>query len=599
LEIGRGNRSVQFDLRYRRQPPLVPRRLRFEIEERIGGHGEIITPLNPKSLLALVPQLRAAKVQAVAISFLNAYRNPIHEVQARDLLREAMPEVYITIGTDLSREWAEYERTSTAAANAFVGADMAEYIGNFENKLKKQDFPGRVYMMGSNGGVMSTEQAMALPIAMVESGPVGGCIGAGEYAAALGIDRMIAFDMGGTTAKCALVENGRFEVESTYYVGGYDYGFPLRTPVLDIVEVGAGGGSIAWIDENGRLKVGPRSAGSTPGPIAFQRGGKEPTVTDANVVLGRIGSDSFMNGKLRLDVASASAAIETTLAQRLGFSGPDGVDHVAQGILDIATVTMTGAIKQISTQRGRDVREYDLFVFGGGGPLFGSELARSLRIRSVIVPPNPGAFSSFGMLMAEARRDAARTFHKMLSAASTADLAGELRAMENDLRQEMAAEFNTERLTFGRFAEMRYRGQAHTVRVVLPEGHSVASIQEAFEATYANRYGHTNEGFPIEYLILHVVARVPTQRPTLADLGPRNGAALARPLSKRPVYYSSVRKRIDTPVYRRRDLPKGFSLTGPAIVEEYSSTTIVGIGDRLEVGALGELRIRWNAPEEH
>lgn len=594
LEIARGNRSVPFDLTYTRSPPLVPRKMRFEVLERVDGQGRVVTSLDVDELRELAARLRMLGVEAVAISFLNAYRNPVHEEAAAQVLREALPGVFITTGSSLSREWMEYERSSTVAANAFVGPQIDGYIDNFERRLAAMSFKGRLYMMGSNGGVMSGRQAAALPIAMVESGPVGGCIGAAEYALSLGLDRAIAFDMGGTTAKCALIEGGRFEVESTYYVGGYERGFPLRTPVLDIVEVGAGGGSIAWIDENGRLRLGPRSAGSTPGPIAFRRGGTEPTVTDANVVLGRIGSGSFLNGQLQLDVDGAAAAIESQLAGPLGYSDANRVDHVAQGILDLATVTMTGAIKEISTERGRDIRQYDLIAFGGGGPLFGAELARALMIRQVIVPPNPGAFSSFGMLMSQARRDNSRTFLKLLSAQSLIEAERDFAEMEEQLGREMEAEFAAGAPVFERDAEMRYPAQSHSVRVRIEPGATAQAVKEAFEQVYRRRYGHINAALEPEMIILRVAGMVDTPRPSLQANTSHVGGAEPKPHARRDVYHALAGKRLDTPVYRREDLPPGFAATGPLIVEEYSSTTIIGIGDHLEVGRLGELRIRFD-----
>lgn len=589
VEIARGNRSVPFDLRYRRTPPLIPRSLRFEINERIDSDGRIIEPLDLSGLEGLVELFRANDIESVAVSFLNAYRNPVHEEEASAFLRARLPDVFVTAGSELSREWSEYERTSTVTANAFVGAHMTAYISKFEDRLKSLSFPGRLYMMGSNGGVMSAAQASALPVAMVESGPVGGCIAAAEYARTLKLDRAIAFDMGGTTAKCALIENGEFESQSTYFIGGYERGIPIRTPVLDIVEVGAGGGSIAWIDENQRLRVGPQSAGSTPGPIAFARGGSEPTVTDANVTLGRIGSNAFMNGRLRLDVDAAVTAIDA-LAEPLGLSGPDKTDHVAQGVLDLASIAMTGAIKEISVERGRDVRAFTLIVFGGGGPMFGAELARSLRIPEVIVPPNPGAFSSFGMLMADARRDLGRTFLQTLSESSVDDAKENLKSIAAQLTAEMVEEFDVSHISFEYEADMRYPSQSHTVRVRLPGDLTANSIRAAFEATYQQRYGHINASLAPQFIVLRVTGRVPTARPSLENVAV-TGSSVVSPRGQRSVYCRRARRRLDTPLFRRTDLPVGFSLTGPAIIEEYSSTTIVALGDRLEVGALGELRI--------
>lgn len=596
LEIARGNRPETFNLRYRRSEPLIPRSLRFEIHERMDGQGRVLTPLDVGELEALVPVLRAAQVESLAISFLNSYANPAHEEQAREVLRHLMPDLYVTIGTQLSREWMEFERTSTAAANAFVGARMSSYVEGFGAALREQAFEGRFYMMGSNGGVMTPEAAIAQPVTLVESGPIGGCIGAAAYAQSLGFDKMIAFDMGGTTAKCALVEDGRFDVVNTYWVGGYERGFPIRTPVLDIVEVGAGGGSIAWIDENGRMRLGPRSAGSDPGPIAFRRGGTEPTVTDANVVLGRIGSDSFMNGRLSLDRDGAFTAIDRQLALPLGYDGTDQTDRVAQGILDLATVTMAGAIKEVTIERGRDIRDYALFVFGGGGPLFGAELARSLGIRSVVVPPHPGAFSSLGMLMAQARRDTARTFLRNLSHEAVKEALDTLGQMAGELKEETADEFDVSGISHVIEADMNYQGQSHTVRIQLPPRPTVETIREVFEAVYRARYGHLNEETGIAFVVLRVGSIVPTQRPTLESVGhmPEPGAAPA--CTRRSVYFASAGKRLEAPVFRRADLPVGFRVEGPAIVEEYSSTTVIAPHDVLTVGPLGELRIACAPP---
>ena len=316
LEIGRGNRPVPFQLNYRRDPPLVPRNLRFELDERIDSRGSIVTPLSDEEVGRLAATLRAAGVEAVAISFLNAYANPVHEEQAAQLLKDLLPELYVTTGTSLTREWYEFERSSTAAANAYVGGRMQAYIERFDDRLRQKGFAGRFYMMGSNGGVLSVARTVKQPVALVESGPIGGCIGAASYARALGFDKVIAFDMGGTTAKCALVQAGQFDVQPIYYVNGYDHGFPLKTAVLDIVEVGAGGGSIASVDAQQRLTVGPRSAGSEPGPVAFGRGGTEPTVTDANLVLGRIGDSAFVGGRLKLQSERGCGVPSSTRSPR-------------------------------------------------------------------------------------------------------------------------------------------------------------------------------------------------------------------------------------------------------------------------------------------
>ncbi len=591
LEIARGNRAETFNLHYRRHAPLIPRDLRFEVVERMGGNGEVITELDEESVCDLVPVLCAAGVESIAVSLLNAYTNDSHEQRIKTLLQDLMPDIYVTTGTELSREWMEYERTSTAAANAFVGPSMSSYITNFERALSERDFDGKLYMMASNGGVMLPHATIEQPICLVESGPIGGCIGVAAYAEKLGLDKVIAFDMGGTTAKCTLVENGRFDVNNTYWIDGYERGFPVRTPVLDILEVGAGGGSIAWIDENGRLRVGPHSAGSNPGPIAFGLGGEEPTVTDANIVLGRIGADSFMDGQLQLDRQAAVEAIESKLAAPLGYEGADAAQRVAKGVLELAAVTMSGAIKEITIERGRDIREYKLFVFGGGGPLFGAELARRLGVAEVIVPPEPGAFSSLGMLMSEARRDLATTFIRKLSA----DVIPELRVRLDEMRREligvMTEEYGEAPETFVTEADMSYEGQSHSVRVPMPENLTEENLRRVFEEVYLARYGHLNQETPTTFVILRMGALVEMPHPGLDMVHDTATQGGVTPYTKRQVYFATGKGEVETEIYHRAELPVGAVIEGPAIIEEFTSTTLIDTGDRVTVGELGELHI--------
>jgi N-methylhydantoinase A len=317
LEIGRGNRTHPFDLRFRRDPPLISRDLRLEVKERVAASGEVREEIDLIELDTVAEQLRELKIEALAISFLNSYVNPDHELRAAEHLRRSLRGIYITCGSALSREWFEYERTATAAANAYVGPQLTSYLDKVQTDLRSAGFKGSLLLMGSHGGVLSVERVHREPIALVESGPVGGCIGTAAIAKSLELRNVIAFDMGGTTAKCALIENGEFTVDSMYYVGGFDTGFPVRGHVIDIVEVGAGGGSVAWIDDQRRMHVGPRSAGSTPGPVCYGKGGREPTVTDANLILRRLNRDSFLGGEMTLFDEPAHHAIETGLASRL------------------------------------------------------------------------------------------------------------------------------------------------------------------------------------------------------------------------------------------------------------------------------------------
>ncbi len=596
LEIARGNRPMPFELGFRRDPALVPRALRFEVAERIRHDGSVLEPLDEAGLADLVPALREAEVQAVAVSFLNAYANPAHEERAVALLRAALPGVYVTAATALTREWFEYERSSTAAANAYVGPAIASYAKGFADRLEGEGFEGSLAMMGSNGGVMPFAAAVERPVSLVESGPIGGVIAAAEYARALDLPRVVAFDMGGTTAKCALVADGGFTVQSTYWVGGYARGFPIRSPVLDIVEVGAGGGSIAWVDPQGRLRVGPRSAGSEPGPVAFGRGGTEPTVTDANLVLGRIGGGSFLGGRLTLDTPAAADAIRDRIARPLGYGeGVEATARVARGILDLATTLMAGAVKEITVARGHDVRDFALMVFGGGGPIFGTDLARGLGIPLVIVPPEPGNFSATGMLLAGARLDVARSLVADLSPAGMASLAETLAALEAEAQAAARREFGEIPARLSHQAEMRYRGQRHAVLVDFAGAPDAAALRDAFERVYRARFGRSlGDDFAPEIVGLRVIAEGETRRPDLAAISPAAAAdGDPRPVAHRPLHGRDGWT--EAPVWRRDSLPVGFAIAGPAVIEEYGATTLLSAGDAATIGTLGEITIRVGA----
>jgi N-methylhydantoinase A len=444
-------------------------------------------------------------------------------------------------------------------------------------------------MMGSNGGLLSVERSCAQPVALVESGPIGGCIGAGAYAEALGFPNVIAFDMGGTTAKCALVENGRFSVDSVYYAGGYVKGFPIKSSVIDIVEVGSGGGSIAWLDPQNRMHVGPQSAGSTPGPACYGNGGTEPTVTDANLVLGRLNPDRFLGGELKLQVAAATAAIER-IARPLGYAGPDGVVRMADGILALATAIMAGAIKQISIEHGLDPREFVLFCYGGGGPLHASALARELSIPTVVIPPEPGNFSAVGMLLADARLDLSKTFVGVLDQGTVAALKAVFAEMEHEARAALVRDFDARDVLFERHAEMRYAGQRHNIKVPISGLDDPDGIRQAFDRDYKRRYGHADSKAAAELQALHLSAFTRLRRPELARLPRPHGGE--RGAERRPVYFGAAGGTLEAQIYDRTALAPGFKASGPALIEEYGSTTLVWPGDNFEIGALGEIRIQ-------
>ena len=587
LEIARGNRPDPLDLYYQRDEPLIPRDMRFEVNERMDSTGKIIRALNADELGKLAERIRKEKVEAVAVFFLNSYANPFHEEEAAAMLKRLLPGVFVTCSTELSREWYEYERTSTVAANAYVGPQVNSYIRALENDLKSKNFDGTIYMMGSNGGVLSVERTCRQPIALVESGPIGGCIGAGVYAQALGFDNVISFDMGGTTAKCTLVEEGRFSVDSVYYASGYVQGFPIKSPVINIVEVGSGGGSIGWVDAQNRLHVGPRSAGSNPGPACYGRGGTEPTVTDANLVLGRLNAENFLGGELKLDSGHARQAL-ATLAAPLGYAGAQGEVELAAGILAIATVVMAGAVRKISVEHGRDPRDFVLFSYGGGGPLHACALAHELSIPVVVIPPEPGNFSAIGMLLADARLDDSNTFTGRMEEGIVEKMESVFTAMEQQAAASLKAEFSCDEVNFQRFAEMRYIGQRHNIRVPVSGLASVMAMREAFEKDYKRRYGHADARAPAELQALHLSAFARLRRPDANRL-PRPMAD--KPARSRKVCFDPATGSVDARVYDRYSLARGFKGEGPAVIEEYGSTTLVWPGDHFEIGPMHEIRV--------
>ena len=598
IEFGRGNRTQPFNLFYRRDPPLAPRELRFEIDERIDGQGKVLRAPQRAEVERLAVELARLPIAAIAVSFLNSYLEPAHEERVTRWLRELLPDLYVTNGVDLSREWYEFERTCTAAANAYVGPTVGRYVAALDKALGKGGFAGQLLMMGSNGGILSAQHAGAAPILLVESGPVGGCIGAGAYGNELGFNNLIAFDMGGTTAKCAVVRNGEFAVESLYYAGGYGRGIPIRAPVIDMVEVGAGGGSIAWVDGQNRLNVGPRSAGSSPGPVAYGRGGKEFTVTDANLLLGRLSADRFQGGEMRLDLEGARRALADGLGASLGYRGEQRLLELACGILLIAAVKMGDAIKRITVERGLDPRDFVLFSYGGGGPLHSAELARELSIPLVLIPPEAGNFSAVGMLLADIRRDEGRTYLRRLTPETLSAADTVFAGMEVAMKASITADFGDVPVTCERTAEMRFLGQYHTVRVPVTTTDCEA-LRQKFHEIYRTRYGHAIEKSPAEFVSIHCGARAQTPKPDIAGLAGELATAAPRDIPTRPVFFPAHGGAVATQVFSRRALPIGFKADGPAVIEEYGSTTLVSPADRFEIGPLGEIRIHIDQLRDH
>jgi N-methylhydantoinase A len=591
LEIGRGNRTQPFNLRFRREPPLIPRELRFEVEERIDGAGKVRTPLSTTALGEIAASLRAHEVEALAISFLNAYLEPAHEQAAAAELRRLMPDLFVTTGSELTREWHEFERTATSAANAYVGPQVSRYIAEFDHQLRSGGFKGSLLLMGSHGGVISAERGCREPITLVESGPVGGCIGAGAYGNLLGIDNLVAFDMGGTTAKCAMIERGRYAVESIYHIGGPDAGFPIRGNVVDILEVGVGGGSIGWLDGQSRLNVGPRSAGSMPGPACYGRGGTEPTVTDANLLLGRLDAKYFLGGEMELDPDKSREALTKRLADPLGYRGAAAATQAAKGLLTIANLTMSSIIKKVSIARGYDPRDFALFCYGGGGPLHGIELARALHIPRVVVPPEPGNFSALGMLLADPRLDTARTHVVRLAPESLERLQSIYAELEAEGQAALRREFGAGSISFAREAEMRYKGQHHSIKIAVLENEDATGLRARFDQEYLRRYGHANSGADVQIVVLHSLATLHMKRPETARLAGAGGRPGVPKMGTRPIFFLEEDRFFEAQIHDRYALGRGFSGSGPALIVEYGSSTLIGPRDSFTIGKLGEIDI--------
>ena len=477
-EIGRVNRPEAYNLYFRKHKPLVPRALRYEVHERVTAAGEVLKPLDEAELERLVPILRREGVEALAILFLHSYRNPAHELQAKRYFAEHCPDLFITVSHELSQEYREFERASTTAANAYVGPRVSHYLAEIDEHLERSGFPGTFLVVQSTGGLYDGERARRECIRMLESGPAAGVIGTQALCAAIDLPSAIAFDMGGTTAKAGVIHQGRVLIAGTAMIGGYNEGLPIQIPMIDIQEVGTGGGSIARLAAGGALRVGPESAGAAPGPACYGLGGAEPTVTDANLLLGRLAADRFLGGDMGLDVSAAETALREQIAVPLGLDP----HRAADGIVRIATASMSNVVRRVTTERGLDARDFAMVAYGGAGPLHAALVARELRISKLIIPNAPGHFSAFGMLLADLRRDYVRTLFARLDDVEFDDIEMIFRAMEEEgTRSVHEAAANVSAVHLMRGADMRYVGQEHAVAVDIPREHFLSGDRAAIK----------------------------------------------------------------------------------------------------------------------
>jgi N-methylhydantoinase A len=586
-EIGRGNRSDPYNLFFGKPEPLVRRRSRYEVRERVLADGSVRTPLDVAGATALIERLRSTGVESVAVCLLHSYANPEHELELGRLFEQLWPTAYVTLSHQILREYREYERTSTTVLNAYVGPVVSRYLDSLEARLARRGFRGRLLIMQSNGGIMSVESARRSPVRMMESGPVAGVIGAAALAEGLGMPRLIPFDMGGTTAKTSLVKDGEVDISPGYFIGGYATGHPMSLPVVNIVEVGSGGGSIAWVDAAGALKVGPRSAGAAPGPACYGLGGELPTVTDANLVLGRLGASRFLGGEMRLDREAAERAIREHVAEPLGLD----VLAAARGIVTIADAQMSLAVRAVSVEKGEDPREFALVATGGAGPLHAVSIARELNIGTVVVPVLPGQFSAKGMLSSQVRHDLTRTQLAPFEPASVEQYAMTLKALAAEALARLRADVGepAESPVTQHFLELRYRGQEFTIAVPVPEdGLSAAtyeSVRAGFDAMHDRLYGHQAPEEAVEAIGIRTVITTPLGR-IAEQAAVARSAADPEPVETRPVVlHGAGAEPVACPVYERENLAPGQRIEGPAVVQEATSSVVFYRGDVLTVAA--------------
>ena len=589
-EIGRINRPDAYNLFFQKHVPLIERALRFEVDERMLAEGEALTPLDDKEIVALGRKLDKLGVDAVAILFLNSYVNPAHEQRAKALLEAKHPELFVSASHELSQEYREFERCSTVAANAYIGPRVRRYLAEIDEHIRATGFTGSFLVVQSTGGLYEAEQAKSHCVRMLESGPAAGVIGTQALCHALGLPGAIAFDMGGTTAKAGVIYKGEALTTGTALIGGYDKALPVQIAMMDIFEVGTGGGSIARV-ENGALRVGPQSAGAAPGPACYALGGDAPTVTDANLLLGRLGADRFLGGEMRLDVDAAQRAMQDKVAGPLGMD----VTAAADGILRIAVTAMSYAVKGVTTERGLDVGDFALVAYGGAGPLHALAIARELGIRTVIIPGAPGVFSAFGMLFSDLRYDYVRTWFTRLDDAAFGTMERIYGELEQAGRDAIASGAVTpETITIKRAADMRYVGQEHAVTVDLPAEVFAAqdriAIKHHFDEMHELRYGTSAPQERAEIVSLRATVTGVMRKPPHETIASGEAAApAAAHTGQREVFFDGAY--VATPTFARAHLLAGNRIEGPALIEEHASTTVVLPGAVAEVDTFGNLVI--------
>jgi N-methylhydantoinase A len=601
IEIAFEHRFEQYDIFMQKPPPLVPRDLRFGVPERLDGRGNVLIPLDEAAVRALAPRLKAAGVEAIAVGYMHAYLDGTHERRTRDILGELLPDVAFTLSSEVSPEIREYERWSTAVANAYVQPVMDRYLGRLDNALRAKGVTCPLFLITSGGGLAALATARKFPIRLVESGPAGGAILAAALARQCGLDKVLSFDMGGTTAKICLIDHGEpqhsrtFEVARQYrFLKGS--GLPLRIPVIEMVEIGAGGGSIASVDAMSRVHVGPESAGAEPGPASYGRGGTEPTVTDADVVLGRIDPGYFAGGSIKLSPDKAGLAVDKAVGQPLRLKRLDA----AFGVSEIVEENMANAARVHAVERGKELQDRTMIAFGGAAPIHAARLAEKLGINRVLVPSGAGVGSAVGFLMAPVAYEVVRSRYVQLDAdkfdpAFVNALFAEMRAEAEDVVKAGAPEA---KLIETRTADMRYRGQGHEITIVLPPGAfdraSRETLVKLYERDYAATFGRTIPGLSVE--IMNWTLRLAAEQASLPKSPPQPADIPAKARGSRAVYDPADQDMREVAVYHRADLVIGSLVPGPAVIAEDETTTIVPKSFAARISPIGAILLEKVSP---
>lgn len=609
LELGRGRMPVMYDLSWQKPVPLAPRYLRLEVDERINTKGEIIRPLDMDEAKAVINKLISYGVESVAVCLFNSPKNPIHEQKIGQLLKERAPELYVSLSTEVLPLLKEYERTSETTVNAYVMPLVSTYLKSLRQNLIENGVKAPLYVMQSSGGMITPEVAAERPVEIIECGPAAGVVGCAYLAEQQNIGNLITFDMGGTTCKASIVENGQFTRSPEYEVGGGIHkatrllkgkGYVVRVPSIDIAEIGAGGGSILRVDIGGVLRVGPKSAGAMPGPACYNQGGEEPTLTDANVILGYLNPDYLVGGELKLDKDKAFRAVEEKVAKVMGME----TIEVAYGAYCLTNANMMRAIRAVSSERGRDPRKFTLYAFGGAGPGHAVGVARELGIKTIIVPPSPGVSSAFGLLCADIERHYIRTFSHLWDKSVLGDLNRTFARMADEAiaSAELWAGRAEVKPHIDRYVDLRYRRQSSELSIPMPEGEvgqaELAALTEAFEAEHEKTYGHRLSGYPFEVHSLRLVATIPTRRPSLTRIGGGAGSATTSRGSQsiRKAYWGKKHGIIDTPVLELEQIGQS-PRKGPILVDCYDTTIVVPPNCTIAVGDWGNVIINIEGEE--